>query len=445
MKKIIRLLFCAVTALLVLTLTGCESMSVDDLYALPLLSEGYLQLQSAIDEVLNSGAEYASPTSGANRQPIQREDIDGDGVREVIAFFNFTGSDKPLKICVFKADANGMYSEAARIEGEGTGIDTINYLDMDRDGTREIAVGWQIGSGINMLSVYSMKGYQVNQILNTNYTEYIVCGLNPDTGSDLVALRLSPSEQTGEAELYSLTADGEVVSSTTRLSSGLEALLRVRSTTLLAGSGAVLLEGSLGGGIVSELLVAWDGRLVNITLDESTGVSEETLRTYSVYCRDINGDGVLDVPNPVALPATSESTTYYMIEWYSYMASGGRRLVTTTYNNYSDSWYLELPDEWIGRIAVRREDGSTGERRIVFSTVGAQGERDRDFLIIYTLTGENRVERAASAGRFVLREEEETIYSAAILGGETAGLPIDQTLVRERFGVIYSEWITGET
>lgn len=443
MKKYILSVLAAALALL---LSGCMEMSADELYSLPELSEGYLKLQSSIDAFLSSGAEYAAPTSGTNRQPIQREDLDGDGQREVLAFFNVAGADRPLKIVIFR-DTDDGYAEIARIEGEGTGIDSVAYLDMDSDGVREVAVGWQMAAGINMLSVYSVKGWRVNRIVNTNYTEFAVCDLTNDGGSEILAFRLSQSDLTGEAEHYILTGDGEIVSSTARISSGSEALERVRSTQLLGGSSAVLLENTYNGsGLITDIFAYRGDRLVNITLDDAVSMSEATVRSYKSYCRDINGDGILDVPRPVILPATSENTTYFMLEWYSYYSYGGRRLMCTTYNNYADSWYLELPQEWLGRICVSRDDGAAGERTIVFSVLDEDGGRGRDFLAIYTLTGSNRAERGEFDGRFILYEEEETVYAAKILAdaGETS-LPISAEILRENFGRLYSEWVTGET
>ncbi len=436
----------ALAAVMLILLTGCAETSADDLYQLPQLSEGYLRLQGAIDEVLSSGAVYAAPSAGANRQPIQREDLDGDGVREVLAFFNVSGSDRPLKIIIFRNE-DDRYYEIARIEGEGSGIESVAYLDMDSDGVREVAVGWQMAAGISMLSVYSLKGWQVNQIVNTNYSEFTVCNIDESQGSEILVLRLSASEMSGEAEHYAMTADGEIVNFRARLSSGVEALLRVRTTDLLGGSSAVLVESTINGsGIVTDIFVHRNGKLSNITMDESAGFSVRTVRSYGAYCRDVNGDGVLDVPHPVALPVTSENTTYYMLEWYAYYGYGGSRQVATTYNNYADAWYLSLPRDWIGHIAVRREDGIAGERTIIFSTIDKNGGRDVDFLAIYTFTGENRAERAASGGRFVLLNGDTTVYSAKLLAEESQiALPISREMLIENFGIIYSEWVTGET
>ncbi len=437
----------SITIIIVMITVGCSITSAEDMYALPQLSEQDLRLQDAIDEILNSGAEYASPSSGSNRQAIQFVDLDGDGTGEVLAFFSFLGSDKPLKIYIFRNTGDG-YTEAARIEGEGSGIDNINYIDMNNDGAKEIAVGWQIASGINILSVYTMKDYEYAPILNTDYTEYIVCDINSDNRNDIAVLRLSTSELSGEIMYYALEQDGEMVYTASRLSTGVEALLRVRTAELLSGSNAVLIESKLsGGGIITDIFAFRDNSLVNITMNDIKGLSEDTLRTYEVYCRDIDGDGCLDVPRPVELPTASETTTYYMIEWYSYYLSGRTQIVARTYNNYTDGWYMVLPDEWVNRIAVRRVDGASGERVIAFSILNDDGTIGDDFLFIYTLTGENRFERASYSGRFILTRKDETVFAASIVDTSSAvmELEITQELVRGSFNIIYSEWITGET
>ena len=62
-----------------------------------------------------------------------------------------------------------------------------------------------------------------------------------------------------------------------------------------------------------------------------------------------------------------------------------------------------------------------------------------DLFVIYTLTGENRLDRAAAEGRFILAEEETTVYAAEILSETVTGEEI-----LERFNLIYSEWQTGD-
>ena len=129
MKKLC-LLFVA-AALLLGTLTGCFR-TVDELFTLPKLPEEYQNLQEKIEEVTTgTGAEYAAPIMGANNQPVQLQDLDGDGVMEALAFFRVStaNDDKPLKIYIFRL-TDGGYELGTVIEGEGSAINSISYEDL---------------------------------------------------------------------------------------------------------------------------------------------------------------------------------------------------------------------------------------------------------------------------------------------------------------------------
>jgi len=437
----------AAALLMAFSLCGCAMKSAEELYTLPQFSEGYIQLQEKINAVLASGAEYSAPQSGSNRQAVQLDDLDGDGAKEAVAFFSVSGSSKPQKIYIFRSSGES-YEQTAVIEGEGSGISSVNYADMNGDGVKEIVVGWQIASGVKLLCAYSIRGGNVSQLFSTDYTEYTVSDLNGDGNADLLILRLASADTAGEAELYSLSSSAEVVRSVARLSKGAESLLRVRNAVLSDGKRAVYTESLMSDeSIVTDIFICRSGTLANLTLSNASGVSDGTIRADRVYCRDVDGDGVLDVPEPVLLPSLSGEDRYYDIEWYSYSSGGIRTLVTVTYSNYSDNWYLALPAEWRGHITVRREDSVSGERTIIFSYIGAGGVTDaRDFLAVYTLTGDNGAERAQASGRFTILSEGETIYAGELLTKDSGfPLQLSEKLVRDNFHIIYSEWITGET
>ncbi len=139
-KKCNRWLVLLVTMLLPLVLGGCMmTASVEELYSLPQLPVEYQALSAQIDAILASGAEYTSPTSGTNLQSVQLVDLDGDGVEEAVAFFRNSGDERPMKIYIFRA-LNDVYEQVAVIEGSGTSIYSVSYLDMNRDGVKEILV-----------------------------------------------------------------------------------------------------------------------------------------------------------------------------------------------------------------------------------------------------------------------------------------------------------------
>ena len=428
-----------------LLLTACAGKSVDELYSLPQGADEYLDLQKKINLLLYNGAEYSPPTSGSYRQSVQLEDLDGDGVSEELVFMNVSGDDRPLKIYIFNEKDDEFY-EAAVIEGEGTNIESINYVDMDNDGTTEIVVGRQISSSVKMLTVYSSKGFQISTLINTDYVEYSVCSLTETEGADLLVIRSSAPDQAKEVNVMSCMEDGEVITSGTRLSMGAETVSRIRNTKLSDGVSAVMVEGTLSdGSLYTDVFAEIDGKVKNITMDAGTGVSESTLRGNVVYCRDINDDGIVEIPNLIQMPSQNETTSYWLTEWYAYSSNGKRELVMTSFNNTTDGWMLAVPEEWTGKLTVRRAEYVSGERSVLFSYIDNSGEI-HDFLSIYTLSGENKTERSKMPGRFVLVTESERIFAARIFDSETTELiGVTADMVKENFSIIYSEWNTGET
>ena len=422
--------------------SGCNMGDTDELFCLPQPSEEYLILQSKIDEVLRAGAVYSAPASGAYRQSVQLYDIDGDGEDEAIAFFNTSG-ERPLKIYIYhKTDGN--YEVAATIEGEGSGIDSIYYTDMDGDGWSEIIVGWR-SSDIQMLNAYSLRGFQPAVIATSDYTQYTVRDLDSDGRDELFVIRHNGAEYGGTVDMYSIQESGDTAMASAKLSIGMETIGKLTTGLTSDKKAALFVEGGYSGsGIVTDIFVCEDEELKRIT-GTGSPVSEDTVRGDIVYCRDINSDGIKEVPIPRSLPSTNENA-YRVLDWYAYSSSGTRKLVLTTYHNSSDGWYLVLPDEWGDDITLRREDSVSGERAVIFSVWRGENLPPEDFLIIYALSGENREDKAKRDGRFILLTEDEVIYAAELIISDGAWrYMVDTQYVKDNFSLIYSEWVTGLT
>ncbi|MBQ2230866.1 MAG: hypothetical protein II425_03545, partial [Oscillospiraceae bacterium] len=135
---------------------------------------------------------------------------------------------------------------------------------------------------------------------------------------------------------------------------------------------------------------------------------------------------------------------YYLTIWSNYTVYGRSARVATTFTNNTDSWYLIIPELWAGKISVRRRDEVNGERGVIFSYIGDGVENAEDFLTVYTLSGDNKEERAAAGGRFALNQDEDKLYAAEITEAPDAGFSVTEELIKQNFKVLYSEWITGD-
>ncbi len=446
LKKYLVLLAKAVFLLSsILLLASCAFKSTDKLLTPPQGSSEYEQLQKKIDKLIATGAEYSPPISGTYRQSVQLEDIDGDGTKEALVFLNVPTESKPLKIYIYK-ETDGEYTEVAVLEGEGTNVDSVNYIDLNGDGALEIVVGRQISTSIKMLTIYSARNLEMSIVTSVDYLEYSICSLSDDESSNVFIIKPSALGQAKEVEIILGMSGGEMVSTKSVLTRGAESIKRIRTSALTDGNQAVIVEGRMSdGSIFTDIFTLVNDEVKNITLNPVKGVSDKTLRTEEIYCRDIDENGIVEIPSPVMLPEQIEGVVHWLIEWYAYDSDGDREEVVTTYNCTNDGWMLIIPEQWKDKITARRVEYVAGEKTVIFSYYD-ENDEIQDFLAIYTLSGENKDERANISGRFTLFAENEEIFVARIYDTDfTTKYKITEELIKENFSIIYSEWNPGET
>lgn len=433
----------AAFAALLLVLSGCAVGGTDELYSLPRPQEKFLQLQTLIDHEINSGSEYSAPTAGTLRQSVQLADLDGDGTEEALAFLK--NKELQPEICIFRSSGE-EYELAGRITGEGTGIGCFEYSDLDGDGFNEIMVSWRMSGELFLLKIYSLKDWVSSVLLTADCRDFRVGDVDKNGFPDVLVLSFEPGN--GILDKYSLGTDGEMAKTSAKLSSSLTALEQFTVSSIADKAPAILVEGICAGeegeSYLTDIFVCIDGKLKSISTDPETGNSV-AVRDFKVYSTDIDKDGCVEVPYSRKLFTQPKvNADYYMFDWYCFDINGESSFRTSTYHNYGDGWFFMIPEQWRENLTVRRETASSGERSVVLSVVNPNSERVSDMLTIYTLTDENRAERARLAKRFVLLTGETAIY-AARLNYEVS--EADEKSEKEdmtgRFRIIYTDWNTG--
>lgn len=440
-------------------LAGCFSRSADELYTPPKPAGDYQQLDAKIKEVLAAGAEYAAPIQGSYTQQVQLMDLDGDGVQEAIAFFRFpqpSENELPLNIYIYRQDEAGDYQLFTTIQGDGTGINSISYVDLDGEADRELVVSWRISGQVYQLMAYDLQNGEAQELMRAGgYTQYAIRDLDMDNRQEIVTITDKTDDGTFRADFYDFdSGEGNMVlRSSAPLSAGLENIAESvdssRTYYLRDHVPALFITSNVSGmpGVITDILAWREGTLTNITLNPETGQSDVTFRLNSnVSARDIDGDGVLELPQPNALPDADRlagaDDWFWSVRWVQYDLEGQGWPVLNTYYNRDDSWYLILPDAWEGKIALSRADRAvSGERAVVFyhwnGTDGAPPER---FLTVYKLTGPNRTALSRIEGRFILRTEADTIYAAQFDDDAWWDCGLDQETLSDAFRLIRPEW-----
>lgn len=420
------------------------TLNPQELYARPELPLKYTELSRLLNEVISAGAEYAAPVSGSNIQSVQLVDLDGDGREEAVACLRGYGTEKPLKICVFTMDGKS-YRLSSQIEGSGTAIYSVAYVDLDSDGQQEIAVGWKAAADLQVLEIYALSGSETHSLLRTDYVKYVCADLNQDGRQEVVVLRRG-EEGDSIAEYYAWQEDGSLSSGLyTRISATMAELSqqgRVRPGVLDNGRPALFVTSVTDQATaVTDILALRGKEFVNLALDPATGASWEISPFYSLYPTDIDNDGKTELPRVVA-PRTpaEELSSCRLVEWNRYDLDGSYDTALYTCHALEDNWYLRLPASWTNRVFVARSVNNTsvsGEAVVTFSIRGTP------FLRIYALTGSGREMKAVRGERFVLNRQAATTYAGELIpGGWDNALSADE--VRDAFSVISREWVSGD-
>ena len=222
---------------LLLSLTGCFFRSPEDLYQSPQRSADYLSLTQTIATVKNSlSQEYGvevediSVMSGSNTALIQLQDMDGDGERETaVTFFRVPEADRPLKIYFFTKSDEDTYTASAVVEGTGSSIYRVDYVDLNGNGSKEVVVSWQMNTGAYLLGAYSLEevmdrnvqqavayssslngavslpkrdALRAEEWMTTAYTDYALYDLDQDTRTEIAVIQVDPAGTNSKVEVY---------------------------------------------------------------------------------------------------------------------------------------------------------------------------------------------------------------------------------------------------
>ena len=439
MKRIAVLLaLCA----LALALAGCMFTTPETaLYRLPKLSGEYESLESQIDALLESGAEYAAPTSGSNLQSVQMVDLDGDGSEEAVAFFRRASDEKPMKIYIFKANGD-VYERYTVIEGTFASIYSVNYADLDGDGKRELLVGYKSSSDVQGFAVYPLTRGTPGPLLVTGYSRYANLDMNSDGKQELLVI-YSDEESAACVDYYDWDGEQLRVQASLRLSMAVAELSRLTVGTLAGGENALFVTGVTADSMtVTDVLALRGGRLQNAALGPEGNQVPAASAFLGLYPHDEDGDGVTEVPEARPLQRLDrESEQLYYIAWRQYSADGGAADVRSSFHNVPDGWSLTLPEEWDKAALTAGRSAGVDQTSVSFYRVGENGAHET-LLTIYRLTGASREELASAGGRVALTRQVEAVYAAEL--GETWGVQLDEQSLRDRFSLIVAEWTTGD-
>lgn len=444
MKKYARLLLlCLLTSLL----GGCFMQDSDDFLAAPKQPTEYLALQEQLAEILDTGAEYVAPETGQYRTTVQMEDLDGDGLEEVISFFRTSAGAGEFQVYLHKKIGE-EYVLMGSVTGHGTAIEEVFYPTLGASGQKGVAICWRLGDNVakGMTVCAFTAGGELQAILDTEYADYALTDFDGDGAQELMTISRDPAQGKNIARLFHYDSTENVMMMTSEAALCQEAynVSKVVAGRTKSGLPAVFVDSTLedAAGMVTDVFTASNQALVNLTIDVESNSGRKTYRMVTVNCDDVDNDGSVEIPLSSLLPGYSAermTEALWLLEWYDVDRDDVYEPSMLTYQNSAEEWMLRIPDAWVDQVTVQKNQ--EGEVCTVFAVYRPESE-DIPLLEIYVFAGDDRQQLASRDGFFTLAETTSTVYAGRIpeeAGQSTLALTAKQA--RDLFSLIQHDWM----
>ena len=351
-KKFISIALC-VTMLLLSSGCSLNFFSVESLMSPPSQSGKNGEVQEAFKKLMaEKTVQLRTPQSGDYQTSFVLFDVNADGQEEAIVFYTDSAIDTSVRMS-FMECVNETWIISGDVKGGGSGVYDVSFSDMDNDGVYEILVGWTLfdTKTAKIVSIYEVAvGDNGVYILNTLGNEYYnfksVTDFNGDEKDDLVLVYLDDTGETQKSyfRCFSLSKNNEFVKyGDVELDNHISSVSKIQYDTVRRGGeeckrvfiDCLKTETSM----FTEMLY-WDFEDLKIVRYIKNPITS-TLRSSKVFCRDIDGDGLLEIPSNTKLNGdeklltvkkSGEQFTFTMLEWRNCISDKSEGSVNTVFN-----------------------------------------------------------------------------------------------------------------
>lgn len=368
--------------------SGCTIVSGIETYLKPpRLSEQHEQIYNALINAEGSKISLKYPKSGSFLSAFVVANIDDEPTDEAIVFYektNLTGSDLSTLRINFLDQVNGKWNSVYDFATEGTEVERVFISKLGASDITNIIIG--ISSQTEKtaeLFFYDGKTKPEPKSLG-NYSVMDVTDINGDLENELIMISSGPSGNT--AQLKWLDADSTMVSGPVlELTENTADIVQLIYGKINNDTTAVYLDSYINTNTIITEILCSDTYNNTIYLKSATasnsdsGQINKTIRKSSLLSRDIDNDGIIEIPiNTVfkGYEEKPETEQIPMTNWYVFEDN----LFVKKYSSYysiTDGYAFMLPDKWIDKVTVK----STNDD-ITFCSYDEKEENQRELIKI---------------------------------------------------------------
>lgn len=371
-----RIISTIASVLLAVLCTGCSfsGLSDNDLLQPPKATGENAEIQGLLEVTTNGDYTLKYPQSGDYRSAIIMQDLNSDGDDEAVAFYRNKKDSSAINI-MFMDKVAGKWASVGTFSNANSDVDRIYFGDIDSDGINEAIVGWSSYlTGGSQVTMYKYKEGSVSEVIvndDTNYADMVFMDITNDGVSDLIILTTATEDDTGKstslARLYSSCANKKFSRvSEIKTNPNVVSYSQIMQGTVSDGVNGLFVDGNTSslGELITEVIYysSQNKSLVSpldVTQNDGT-VTNVTQRVTSSVCKDIDEDGIIEVPSQFTPILTDDKLTPCPItKWYKIDADRGEMKQTIqTIASYFDGFYFILPDNWKNHVVAVNDNTS---------------------------------------------------------------------------------------
>lgn len=348
-------------ALLVFALSGCSASFTDggNMMRPPRPTGDKAEIQSIIETKAGSSFTFVYPQSGDYRSAIIMKDLDNDGSDEAIALFS-SGTESAKLNLMIMAKTGESWKSIANIQSNASGVDRMFFADINGDNKLELFIGWtSLSSNEKQISSYSFGDGQILEMpIDSTYNELACDDFDNDGQSELILLTIANNDDGSLAKFFKYSASEKrlVLSSSVPLDTEVTRISNAVVGMIDSKTRALVIDAENHSGTIFTQIIYWDEKEqalknpLNTQYMSSNNINA-SIRTTSTISKDINSDGIIEIPSVATMPAGNKedtATICSLTTWSQYQCSSNMfKGVLNMIINYKDGYYLKIPEKWL--------------------------------------------------------------------------------------------------
>ena len=335
--------------------SGCSLnfFSVESLMSPPHQEGKYGEVEKVFKKLMtDKSPQLKTPVYGDYQTAYILKDVDANGIEEAFVFYTETAVDANVRMALLEY-INDSWVVAADVKGSGNGVYDVSFENIDDDGNLEVLVAWTLfdTKATGVVSVYDIckgdKGVlQINTIGNEYYNSKSVLDFNGDGKKDIVLVYLDDSGTVQQSyfRCFSVSPSLELVKySELKISASISSVSAIQNDSVKTESGEyrrVFIDCLKTDNTMFTELIYWNN--ADLTAHRSIKKpADSTLRSSKIICRDIDADGILEIPvntklcgDPDALTVKKDNTyfSFTMLQWQNAFGDKSEGNIYTVFN-----------------------------------------------------------------------------------------------------------------